>query len=175
MRHHQLALLLSLATATPLSAQRIDDARVAVHQPPTELPSSHHSSAVSVAPRTSSSTGAMVAGGLIGGVLGTFAGVAVGISAENCRHGVEDDMCGVAGGVIGGLIGEAIGVPIGVNWAANGRGTLTTTIPMSASLTAVCMVAGFATYGGSMLALVPLQIYTSIRAERNGKSGFLFW
>jgi hypothetical protein len=174
MRRFQLSLLLCLAGVTPLSAQRIDEARVAAHQVSADLPAAHETVPVKAASRTSASTGAMVAGGVIGGVMGTFAGVAVGISAENCK-GDDNYMCGVAGGVIGGLIGEAIGVPIGVNWAANGRGTLSTTVPSSLGLTAVCMVAGVVTYGGSMLALVPLQIYTSIRAERNGKSGFLFW
>lgn len=176
MRRFQLPLLLALATATPLFGQRIDESRVAVHQPApaTEIITVHHTSAVTIPSRTSASTGAMVAGGLIGGVVGAFAGAVVGMSAENCQ-GSGDDMCGVAGGIIGGLLGEAIGVPVGVNWAANGRGTLKKTIPMSLGLSAVCLVTAFISYGGSILMMPPMQIYTSIRAERTGKGGFLVW
>lgn len=177
MRRFQLQLLLALATAAPLSGQRIEESRVAVHQmaPATEIAPVHHTPAAMTAPsRTSASTGAMVTGGLIGGVVGAFAGAVVGMSAENCQ-GSGDDMCGLAGGILGGLLGEAIGVPIGVNWAANGRGTLKKTIPMSLGLSAVCLVTSLVTYGGSMVMLPPMQIYTSIRAERTGKGGFLFW
>jgi hypothetical protein len=170
-------LLLALATASPLWAQRIDDARVAVRLASNEMMPVHRT-AVAVAPsRTSASTGSMIVGGLIAGVLGTFAGAAVGVSAENCQRGGSDDFdfCGLAGGLIGGLIGEAVGVPIGVNWVANGQGTLGKSIPASLGVSAVCLVAGFATGGMSLLMIPPLQIYTAIRAERTGKAGFLAW
>jgi hypothetical protein len=168
-------LLLALATASSLSAQRIDDARVAVRLASDE-PVPVQPVAVSVAPsRTSASTGSMVLGGLIGGAMGAFAGAAAGISAENCSGRGGDDFCGLGGAILGGLIGEAIGVPIGVNYAANGRGTLWKSIPTSLGVTAVCLVGGFATGGASLLLIPPMQIYTAIRAERTGKTGFLGW
>lgn len=113
-----------------------------------------------------------MAGGIIGGVLGAFGGAAVGVSIENC-DGVERDNCGLAGAVIGGIVGEAIGVPIGVNYAANGTGTLRRTIPASLAMMAVCTAAAYMTAGTSILMIPPMQIYTSIRAERTGRSGFL--
>jgi hypothetical protein len=124
------------------------------------------------ASRTSASTKSMVLGGIIGGVLGAFGGAAVGVSIENCDRGQGGD-CGVAGAVIGGIVGEAIGVPIGVNYAANGRGTLRRTIPASLTMMAVCTVMAYVTAGTSILMIPPMQIYTSIRAERTGNSGFL--
>jgi len=176
MRRIGLSLLIAVAITSPyrLTAQRIDEARVAMHNSSTDMAPAQASALVSVASRTSASTGSMVMGGLIGGVLGAFAGAAVGISAENCQR-TDDDYCGVAGGVIGGLLGEAIGVPVGVNWVANGSGTLGKTIPASIAMSAVCLVLGFATSGTSVLMMPPMQIYTSIRAERTGKSGFLAW
>jgi len=173
----RIGLLFALAVAPHLSAQRIDDARVAMYaasSPATSTTPVHRSTAVAGASQTSSSTGAMVIGGIIGGVVGTFAGAVVGMSTENCQRS-HDEYCGVAGGVIGGLLGEAIGVPVGVNWAANGRGTLRKSIPASIAMSAVCLVTGFASSGLSVLALPPMQIYTSIRVERFGKSGFLAW
>jgi hypothetical protein len=114
----------------------------------------------------------MVVGGIIGGVLGAFGGAAVGVSIENCDGGQGGD-CGVAGAVIGGIVGEAIGVPIGVNYAANGSGKLRRTIPASIAMTAVCTVMAYVTAGTSILMIPAMQIYTSIRAERTGSSGFL--
>jgi len=176
MRRFGLSLILAVAIASPslLTAQRIDEARVAMHNSSTDVSTAQTPASLSVASRTSASTGSMVMGGMVGGILGAFAGAAVGISAENCQR-TQDDYCGIAGGVIGGLLGEAIGVPIGVNWAANGSGTLGKTIPASIAMSVVCVALGFATSGTSILMIPPMQIYTSIRAERTGKSGFLAW
>lgn len=176
MRRLGLSLLIAVATASPhrLSAQRMDEARVAMHNSSTEITPAQAPASLAVALRTSASTGSMVMGGLVGGILGAFAGAAVGISAENCQR-TDDTYCGVAGGVIGGLLGEAIGVPIGVNWVANGSGTLGKTIPASIAMSVVCVALGFATGGTSILMIPPMQILTSIRAERTGRSGFLAW
>ena len=172
----RIGLFLALAVASPLSAQRIDDVRVAmfVASSPTAMTPVHRSTTVAGASQTSASTRSMVAGGIIGGVVGTFAGAVVGMSTENCQRS-SDEFCGLAGGVLGGLLGEAIGVPVGVNWAANGRGTLRRSISGSIAMSAVCLIMGVATNGASVLMLPPMQIYTSIRVERSGKSGFLAW
>ena len=173
MRHFKLVVCLLVPAASPLLAQRIDDTRVAAVRPTAEtVPQSVESAAIPIAPRTSASTKSMVLGGIIGGVLGAFGGAAVGVSIENC-DGVQGGDCGVAGAVIGGVVGEAIGVPIGVNYAANGAGKLRRTIPASLAMTAVCAVMAYVTVGTSILAIPAMQIYTSIRAERTGTSGFL--
>lgn len=174
MRRFGLSVLLGLATASPLSAQRLEETRVAMHVTSTELAPAHHST-TSVAPsRTSASTGAMITGGIIGGVMGAFAGSVVGRQMENCPDQNVGD-CGIGGAVLGGLIGEAVGVPMGVNWAANGNGTLRKTIPVSLGVSAACLVMGFMTGGASILMIPPMQIYTAIRAERSGSTGFLSW
>jgi hypothetical protein len=170
MRRFQLIACLLLSAASPVLAQRIEDARVAADRPSAEnAPRPEEAVTFPSASRTSASTRSMVVGGIIGGVLGAFGGAAVGVSIENC----DGDNCGLAGAVIGGIVGEAIGVPIGVNYAANGTGTLRRTIPVSLAMTAVCTVMAYMTAGTSILMIPPMQIYTSIRAERTGSSGFL--
>ena len=164
MRHVILALM--IATASPLAAQRVDDAQVAMVQPSSEASKARRfeaAKAVYVRAGTQASTRSMVIGGIIGGALGTFGGAMVGMALENC-DGRTHRNCGVSGAILGGILGEAIGVPVGVNWVTNRRGRLSRSIPISIGLVAGCIMAGGA-FG--IAAIPPLQIYTSIRAERS--------
>src|SRR5688500_9396768 len=99
MRSHQLAALI-LTIAAPLSAQRLEVAQTGFRLAEQTAPATRPYAAVSVAQRTSASTGEMVFAGLLGGVVGAFAGAVIGSSAENCDSSI-DGYCGVAGGVIG--------------------------------------------------------------------------
>ena len=172
MRFLGLAVLLSTTQAALLPAQRIDDGRVAMHVesgPVTEpVPG-----ALTQAARTDASTRSMILGGIIGGTLGAFAGAWTGASIENCDNAQRSENCGLAGALIGGIIGESIGVPIGVNYVANGGGNLRRSMAVSLTLTGACLVTAYQTAGASVLAMVPLQILTSVRVERSGRAGVL--
>ena len=164
MRRIEL-LVLAIVIASPVQAQRLDEASVGAQRQVSEAPIQVLlPRAPTVSSQTSASTRSMIVGGIIGGALGAVGGAMLGTSLEKCDRS-RDSLCGAEGFVLGGILGEAIGVPIGVNWAAQGRGSkLKRTIPVSIGLIAGCLAAGGVL---GIPVIPPLQIYTSIRTERS--------
>lgn len=153
-----IALLLSLATAPGLHAQRLGDA-VAGYG---EMPAAPTVPDV-VRLRPPPSTSAMVATGVLFAAGGIMAGAVAGQSLERCQTG--DEFCGLGGAVLGALVGEVLMLPLGVHVTSD-HSSFGAKIRASWAV----MLAGFITAapsrGASLLLIPPAQLWATIAVEK---------
>jgi hypothetical protein len=159
--------------AAPLSAQRLEQGRVAAHRAhqPMSADERHTmtndvQSAIGEEANPPSIAAMFVAGTMLGAV-GLFGGIALGAAFEDCAQS-HDGFCD-AGVIVGGLLGEGIALPIGVH-LAGGRGSLSSEIGTSLGITLLGIAAAFVTRGPGILLVPPAQLIATIAMERNAKN-----
>ncbi len=161
-------VLAALATAAPLAAQRLYDARSAVFRRDTIPTSPTAWRTESIAPPSAQqSTPRMVVSGVLLGAVGMFAGGAVGYGVET-SGGCVDEFCGLGGALLGGLVGETIGLATGVHLAGGKRGSLGAEIGGSFLFALLGVLVAIPTQGVGLLAIPPLQLWLTIRLEKAG-------
>jgi hypothetical protein len=168
-----ISAFLVLTIAAPLSAQRLQQARVAATREHLALTDDARRRLTDDVRRSVGadaeppSIALMIVGGTMLGAVGLLGGGTLGYNLENCR-GSGDDFCGLGGAILGGLIGESIALPVGVHWAG-GRGSLGSEIGAALGITLLGIAAAYATQGPGILLVPPAQLITAIVMEHNAK------
>ena len=168
-----VAAFFVLTIAAPLSAQRLEQGRVAAQREHFTLTDDARRTRTDDVRRSVGddakppSIAAMFVAGTMLGAVGLFGGGTLGYNLENCRNS-GDDFCGLGGAIIGGLIGESITLPVGAHWAG-GRGSLGSEIGASLGITLLGIAATYATQGPAILLVPPVQLITTIVMERDAK------
>lgn len=169
MRSQILAgIIVAIAVAPPVRAQRLDDARSAARN--NAAPELQRPSAVASTPADMPAMSKQIIGGVLGGAIGLLAGGYAGMRLEmagGCRP--YDDFCGFGGAIAGAALGEAIGVGTGV-WLGGGRRGSGGAIPASfgGALLGIALAAGT---GGVLLPAAPVvQMVSAIAADRKEAS-----
>lgn len=156
--------LLVIAIAPPLSAQRLEQTRVAAHRMDTPL---FYGGAVFARDTVNAepAKGALMGfSGILFGTIGAFAGGLLAYSMET--SGCSSDLsCSFGGIILGALIGEAIALPIGVHVASEKRHPLSGKIGRSLAVTAFGIGAAFVTQGYGIYLIPPLQLAFTMSPE----------
>lgn len=155
-----IALVLSLATAPGLHAQRLGDAVAGYAEMPT-APTAPPPDVVRLRPPPS--TSAMVATGVLFAAGGIMAGAVAGQSLERCQPG--DEFCGLGGAVLGALVGEVLMLPLGVHVSSD-RSSLAAKVRASWAVMLAGFITAAPTGGGSLLLVPPAQLWATIAVEK---------
>lgn len=168
MSRYNAVLILTVALAAPLSAQRIERSHVAVRSPDAVQLSrpTRHSVPVRVAQSDSvDPVAAMLVSGLALGAVGMFGGGYLGYQIETAGGCGDAFFCGLAGAILGGLIGESVGMATGIHLAGGSRNSFAGDLGVALGIAALGTIAAPVTYGISLLAVPVVQLVVGTHRE----------